>query len=103
VTGNLTSVGNISLQNSTVIGGNATSTGHSGCGTGSTQGNISISNGTTGYGQVYGGVVNTKNSYTAHYVPLPTVPGASGGGSASTTASTLAVVYERQIASLAFA
>lgn len=63
---------------------------------------ISISNGTTGYGQVYGGVVDVKNSYTAHYVPLPTVPGASGGGSASTTALTLAVVYERQIASLAF-
>jgi hypothetical protein len=64
---------------------------------------VSISNGTTGYGQVYGGTVNTQNNYTAHYVPLPTVPGASGGGSASTTALTLAIVYERQIASLAFA
>jgi hypothetical protein len=64
---------------------------------------LSISNSTTGYGQVYGGVVNATNSFTEHYVPLPPVPGSSGGGSASVTALTLAVVYERQIASLAFA
>ena len=60
---------------------------------------VSISNGTTGYGQVYGGTVNVQNNFAAHYVPIPTVPGATGGGSASRTALTLAVVYERQIAS----
>jgi hypothetical protein len=64
---------------------------------------LTISNSTTGYGQVYGGVVNATNNYTQHYIPLPPVPGATGGGSASVTALTLAVVYERQIASLAFA
>jgi Tfp pilus assembly protein PilX len=86
----------ITLQNSTTFASSVDVMLYTPC-------TISISNGTTGYGQVYGGVVNTKNSYTAHYVPLPTVPGASGGGSASTTALTLAIVYERQIASLAFA
>jgi hypothetical protein len=64
---------------------------------------VSVSNGSTGYGQVYGGTISASNNFTAHYVPLPAVPGATGGGSASTTALTLAVVYERQVASLAFA
>jgi hypothetical protein len=60
---------------------------------------VTISNGSTGYGQVYGGTVDASNAYTAHYVPLPTIPGSSGGGSASSTSLTLAVVYERQISS----
>jgi hypothetical protein len=64
---------------------------------------VSVANGSTGYGQVYGGVVSAQNNYTAHYVPVPAVPGATGGGSANSTALTLAVVYERQIASLAYA
>ena len=64
---------------------------------------VSVSNNSTGYGQVYGGTVNAANNFTAHYTPMPTVPGSSGGGSASSTALTLAVVYERQIASLAYA
>jgi len=64
---------------------------------------VSVANGSTGYGQVYGGVVSAANNYTAHYVPVPAVPGSTGGGSATTTALTLAVVYERQIASLAYA
>jgi hypothetical protein len=60
---------------------------------------VSIANNSTGYGQVYGGQVNAANNFTAHYVPMPTVPGSSGGGSVSAS-TTIAVVYERQIFSL---
>lgn len=64
---------------------------------------VTVSNNSTGYGQVYGGTVNAANNFTAHYVPLPTLVDSTGGGSASSTALSLAVVYERQIASLAYA
>jgi predicted acyltransferase (DUF342 family) len=63
---------------------------------------ITISNNSTGYGQVYGGQIDATNLFTAHYMPMPTVPGASGGGSVNAM-STIAVVYERQISSLSAA
>ncbi len=44
VSGNLTAVGNITEQNSAAIAGSAYATGNSGCGTGSTQGNILLTN-----------------------------------------------------------
>jgi hypothetical protein len=44
VSGNLTAVDNIALQNSATVAGSAYSTGNSGCGTGSTEGNISLTN-----------------------------------------------------------
>lgn len=62
---------------------------------------ITISNNSTGYGQVYGGQVNASNNFTAHFVPM-TIPGASGGGQ-SISSTTIAVVYERQLSSLAAA
>ena len=54
---------------------------------------------TTGYGQVYGGTVDVLAAFSLHYYPILTVPGATGGGSV-TTATTIAVVYERQLSSL---
>jgi hypothetical protein len=62
---------------------------------------ISIGNNSTGYGQVYGGQVAASNNFTAHYVPM-TLPGATGGGQ-SVSSTTIAVVYERQLSSLAAA
>jgi len=59
---------------------------------------ITISNNTTGWGQVYGGVVSVQNNFTSHFVPLPTVPGASGGGSVNGPLN-VAIVYERQVSS----
>jgi hypothetical protein len=44
VSGNLSAVGNITEQNSAMIAGSAYSTGNSGCGTGSTEGNILLTN-----------------------------------------------------------
>lgn len=62
---------------------------------------ITISNNSTGYGQIYGGQVNAANIFTAHYVPM-SLPGATGGGQ-SVSSTTIAVVYERQLSSLAAA
>jgi len=59
---------------------------------------IKISNNSTGYGQIYGGVVNVSNNFTSHFVPLPTVPGSSGGGTLTGPLS-VAIVYERQVSS----
>ncbi|MHB8593852.1 MAG: bactofilin family protein [Acidimicrobiales bacterium] len=62
---------------------------------------ITVANNSTGYGQLYGGQISVANNFTTHYVPLPTVPGSSGGGSTGSSTTTIAVVYERQISSLA--
>jgi hypothetical protein len=62
---------------------------------------VTISNNSTGYGQVYAGQLNATNHFTAHYVPMAVI-GASGGGQ-SVSATTIAVVYERQLSSLAAA
>jgi hypothetical protein len=62
---------------------------------------ITISNNSTGYGQVYAGQVNASSNFTTHYQPM-SLPGASGGGQ-SVSATTIAVVYERQLSSLAAA
>ena len=59
---------------------------------------VTISNNSTGYGQVYGGQIDATNLFTAHFVPMPTIPLASGGGSVNAT-TTVAVVYERQVSS----
>ncbi|HUY63140.1 MAG TPA: hypothetical protein VMV14_01330 [Acidimicrobiales bacterium] len=61
---------------------------------------ITVANNSTGVGQVYGGNIVAANNFTSHYYPVPAVPGSSGGG-ANASATTIAVVYERQISSLA--
>ncbi|MHB8681978.1 MAG: hypothetical protein ACYDA2_07785 [Acidimicrobiales bacterium] len=63
---------------------------------------VTVSNNSTGYGQIYGGQVNAANNFTTHYVQVPQVPGSSGGGQVSSS-TTIAVVYERQLSSLAAA
>ena len=50
---------------------------------------------------MYAGQINATNNFTTYYVPM-TLPGASGGGQ-SVSATTIAVVYERQLSSLASA
>lgn len=64
---------------------------------------VSISNNSAGYGQIYGGVINVQNNFTTHFVPLPTVPGSSGGGNTGPASTTIGIVYERQISSLSAA
>ncbi|MHB8440071.1 MAG: hypothetical protein ACYDD4_13060 [Acidimicrobiales bacterium] len=59
-------------------------------------------NNAAGSGQIYAGTVDAVNNFSMHYVSMPTVPGASGGGT-STSSTTIAVVYERQISSLSAA
>jgi hypothetical protein len=59
---------------------------------------LTISNNSTGYGQIYAGVVSVQNNFTEHFVPLPTVPDSSGGGAVNGPLS-VAVAYERQVLS----
>jgi len=54
---------------------------------------MSISNNSTGYGQVYAGTVSPSNNFTQHYVPIGTVPGAGG---ANAPAFAVGVQYERE-------
>ena len=56
---------------------------------------ISVSNNSTGYGQVYAGTVSVQNNFSQYYVPMPVVPGASGGGQVNGPLA-VAVAYERQ-------
>ena len=61
---------------------------------------IDISGNTTGSGQVYGGqTIDASQNFTATYYPL-VVPGATGGGQV-VGSTTMSVVYERQLSSLA--
>ena len=64
---------------------------------------LTISNNSTGYGQVYGGTVNATNLFTAHYVPMSLPGGTSTGGGQSASYTLIAVVYERQLSSLSAA
>ncbi|MBV8161449.1 MAG: hypothetical protein JO265_11050, partial [Acidimicrobiia bacterium] len=54
---------------------------------------MSISNNSTGYGQMYAGTVSASNNFTMHYVPMGTVPGSSGAGS---PAFSVGIEYERE-------
>ena len=54
---------------------------------------MTVSNNSTGYGQLYAGTVNASNNFTMHYVPMGNVPG-SGGGAAP--AFTVGIEYERE-------
>jgi len=55
---------------------------------------MSVANATTGYGQIYAGVVNEQNNFTTYFVPM-FVPSLSGGG--STQSVQASVVFERQV------
>ena len=61
---------------------------------------LTISNNSTGYGQVYGGIINATNLFTAHYVPMSLPGNAASGGGQSASYTIIAVVYERQLSSL---
>jgi hypothetical protein len=62
--------------------------------------NVTVGNNDAGYGQIYAGDVDAVNNFTLHYVPVPTIPDATGGGAVQ-NGTTIAVVYERQLSSLA--
>ncbi|MHB8681981.1 MAG: hypothetical protein ACYDA2_07800 [Acidimicrobiales bacterium] len=59
---------------------------------------MSVANNAAGYGQIYAGTVSVQNNFTEHFVPLPSVPDASGGGQVNGPLS-VAVAYERQVQS----
>jgi len=54
---------------------------------------MSISNNSTGYGQMYAGTVSPSNNFSLHYVPMGTVPGSAAAGS---PAYTVGIQYERE-------
>ncbi|MHB8511322.1 MAG: hypothetical protein ACYDCC_04000 [Actinomycetota bacterium] len=54
---------------------------------------MTISNNTTGYGQVYAGSVDPTNNYTQHYVPI-SIPGQKQGGQALYS---VGIGYEREV------
>ena len=60
---------------------------------------LTISNNSTGYGQVYAGTLNATNLFSAHFVPMSLPGGAATGGGQSASFTLIAVVYERQLSS----
>jgi len=59
---------------------------------------MNISNNSTGWGQLYAGTLSPQNNFTDHFVPMPTVYEASGGGQVNGPLS-VAIAYERQVLS----
>lgn len=89
--------GDINLENNTSFSSNVNVMFFTPC-------TLDIQNNSTGYGQVYAGTIEVQNNFSAHYVPMPAIPGATGGAaSASGSSVTIGVTYIRQIESPAFA
>lgn len=81
----------ISLQNNTSFASNLNVLFYTPC-------TMNVSNNSTGWGQVYAGVVAAANNFSEHFVPLPSIYEATGGGQVNGPLS-VAVAYERQVLS----